>query len=41
MLATQLTQYALAGTLPNDQSEPTAATPPTLSCKGMPNVKVP
>jgi hypothetical protein len=40
-LATQLTQYALAGTLPNDQSEPTAATPPTLSCQGMPNVKVP
>ncbi len=41
VLATQLTQYALAGTLPNDQSEPTAATPPTLSCQGMPNVKVP
>ena len=41
VLATQLTQYALAGTLPSDQSEPTAATPPTLSCKGMPNVKVP
>ena len=41
VLATQLTQYALAGTLPNDQSEPMAATPPTLSCQGMPNVKMP
>ncbi len=41
VLATQLTQYALTGTLPNDQSEPMAATPPTLSCQGMPNVKVP
>lgn len=41
LLATQLTQYALAGTLPNYGSEPAAASPPTLGCAGHPNVTVP
>lgn len=41
LLTTQLTQYALAGTLPNYGSEPLAPTPPVLSCRGTPNVKVP
>jgi Domain of unknown function (DUF1906) len=40
-LATQLVQYALAGTLPNYGSEPAVPAPPTLSCRGAPNVKVP
>jgi len=37
-LTTQLTQYALAGTLPEHQTVPTA---PTLACLGSPNVPVP
>lgn len=41
LLTTQLTQYALTGTLPSYGSEPVAATPPTLSCKGSPNVPGP
>lgn len=41
LLTTQLTQYALAGTLPNYGSEPVSATPPTLSCQGTPNITVP
>lgn len=41
LLTTQLTQYALAGTLPDYGSEPAAPAPPTLTCKGSPNVKVP
>jgi len=39
-LATQLTQYALAGTLPNDGSAPGAPAPPALTCLGSPNVSV-
>lgn len=41
LLTTQLTQYALAGTLPNYGSEPVAAAPPALRCLGTPNVRVP
>lgn len=41
LLTTQLTQYALAGTLPNYGNEPAAATPPTLSCQGAPDITVP
>lgn len=41
LLTSQLTQYALAGTLPNYGSEPGASVPPTLSCRGAPNVRVP
>jgi len=37
-LTTQLTQYALAGTLPEHQTVPA---PPTLACLGSPNVSVP
>ena len=37
-LTTQLTQYALGGTLPEHQTVPTA---PTLACLGSPNVPVP
>ncbi len=37
-LTTQLTQYALAGTLPEHRTVPTA---PTLACLGSPNVPVP
>jgi Domain of unknown function (DUF1906) len=37
-LTTQLTQYALAGTLPEQQTVPAA---PTLACLGSPNVPVP
>ena len=37
-LTTQLTQYALAGTLPEHQTVPAA---PTLACLGSPNVPVP
>lgn len=40
-LATQLTQYALTGTLPSSGSQPAAATPPALSCEGSANVPVP
>jgi hypothetical protein len=40
LLTTQLTQYALAGTWPNYGSSPMAPTPPALSCRGTPNVKV-
>jgi hypothetical protein len=39
-LATQLTQYALTGTLPSDGSQPVAATPPTLTCEGSANAPV-
>jgi Domain of unknown function (DUF1906) len=40
-LTTQLTQYALAGTLPDYGSGPAVPTPPTLTCLGSPNVSVP
>jgi hypothetical protein len=40
-LTTQLTQYALAGTLPNYGSGPAVPTPPTLTCLGSANVSVP
>ena len=40
-LTTQLTQYALTGTLPSSGSVPVAATPPALECEGSANVKVP
>ena len=40
-LTTQLTQYALAGTLPNYGSGPAVPAPPTLTCLGSPNVSVP
>ena len=40
-LTTQLTQYALAGTLPDDATAPTAPSPPTLSCLGAPSIRVP
>jgi hypothetical protein len=39
-LTTQLTQYALTGTLPSYGSQPVAATPPALSCEGSANVPV-
>jgi hypothetical protein len=39
-LTTQLTQYALAGTLPNAGSTPPAPAPPALTCLGSPNVRV-
>jgi Domain of unknown function (DUF1906) len=38
LLTSQLTQYALAGTMPSYGSEPTAATPPTLTCQGKANI---
>jgi hypothetical protein len=41
LAATQLTQYALAGTLPNYGSAPAASAPPSLTCLGSPNIKVP
>jgi hypothetical protein len=41
LVATQVTQYALAGTLPNYGSAPAASAPPTLTCLGSPNIKVP
>ena len=41
LAATQLTQYALAGTLPDVGSAPAASAPPTLTCMGSPNVRVP
>ena len=41
LMTTQLTQYALAGTLPDYGSAPAAPAPPTLTCLGLPNVKVP
>ena len=40
-LTTELTQYALAGTLPDYGSGAPAPAPPTLSCLGSPNVSVP
>jgi Domain of unknown function (DUF1906) len=40
-LTTQLTQYALAGTLPDYGSGPAVPAPPTLTCLGSPNVAVP
>ena len=40
-LTTQLTQYALTGTLPSYGSQPVAPTPPALSCEGSANVPVP
>jgi hypothetical protein len=40
-LTTQLTQYALAGTLPNYGNGPAVPAPPTLACAGSPNVSVP
>ena len=39
-LTIQLTQYALAGTLPNAGSAPPAPAPPALTCLGSPNVSV-
>lgn len=41
LLTTQLTQYALAGTLPDYGSTPPAPVAPTIACLGSPNVKVP
>ena len=42
LAATQLTQYALAGTLPDvGQCACRAPAPPTLTCMGLPNVRVP
>ncbi len=41
LLTTQLTQYALAGTLPDYGSAPAAPVPPTLTCLGSPDVTVP
>jgi hypothetical protein len=41
LVATQVTQYALAGTLPNYGSAPAASAPPALTCLGSPNIKVP
>ena len=38
-LTTQLTQYALAGTLPDYGSVPAAPSAPTLACLGSPNVR--
>jgi hypothetical protein len=38
-LTIQLTQYALAGTLPDYGSVPAAPTAPTLACLGSPNVR--
>ena len=40
-LTTQLTQYALTGTLPSYGSQLIAPTPPALSCEGSANVPVP
>ena len=40
-LTTQLTQYALTGTLPSYGSQLVAPTPPALSCEGSANVPVP
>ncbi len=40
-LTTQLTQYALTGTLPSYGSQLVAPTPPALSCEGSANVRVP
>jgi hypothetical protein len=40
-LTTQLTHYALTGTLPSSGSQPVPATPPALTCEGSANVKVP
>jgi hypothetical protein len=40
-LTAQLTQYALAGTLPDYGSVPIAPAPPVLSCLGSPNVSLP
>ena len=40
-LTTQLTQYALTGTLPSYGSQLVAPTPPPLSCEGSANVPVP
>jgi len=40
-LTTQLTQYAIAGTLPDYGSVAAAPAPPTLACLGSPNVPVP
>ena len=40
-LTTQLTQYALTGTLPSYGSQLVAATPPALSCEGSAKVPVP
>jgi hypothetical protein len=41
LVATKVTQYALAGTLPNYGSAPAVSVPPSLTCLGSPNVKVP
>ncbi len=38
LLATQLTQYALTGTLPGSGSQPVAAIPPAVTCEGSANV---
>ena len=40
-LTTQLTQYALTGTLPSYGSQLVAATPPALSCEGSAKIPVP
>jgi hypothetical protein len=39
-LTTQLTQYAIAGTLPDYGSVAAAPAPPTFACLGSPNVPV-
>jgi hypothetical protein len=41
LVTTQLTQYALAGTLPDVGSAPAASAPPTLTCIGVSNERVP
>jgi hypothetical protein len=40
LLTTQLTQYALTGTLPGSGSQPAAATPPAVTCEGSANEPV-
>jgi hypothetical protein len=40
-LVTELTQYALTGTLPGSGSQPIAPTPPAYQCEGSANVPVP
>ena len=40
-LASQLTHYALAGTLPNESTTPVGPAQPTDTCLGAPDVPVP
>ena len=40
-LASQLTHYALAGTLPNESTTPIGPAQPTDTCLGAPDVPVP